>query len=323
MKTPIPILFLISLLAVSPIIAQESTTAVPVTEQTGDDASNMETRITGGISDGKPGLPAPKPEPIEFEVERSVTKRVHVVESPEMPGLPAPEGTINVTVQLVKDPGLPDPPPPLPSLPPDDPAVLARLAELRESYRGTEFVFVSATVYDHSRTYLRCYPSGGVDRKEVCGWSNIDFNHFSGFATYQVKDVDGDTRQCGLLMGLGNENTQQRAEWLAKHDREYKTPEIPELPDLATGGPAFVVTGGDTTDREAMKLIEGMHNLYRVEGARMEEAYYARIKAYEERKAYLTAHPPVPKDVTIRYWNRSGKTANADQIKRESNDEAK
>lgn len=306
MKTRFPTAILLAvpaLIAFSTARAQEATEEVPPAEQ--ESTTGSETQITGGISDGKPAVPAPKPEPIQFEVERSITKRVHVVESPEMPGLPAPEGTINVTVQLVKDPGLPDPPPPLPALPPDDPAVLARMEALRVTYKETQLVFVSATVYDHSRTYLRCYPSGGGgDRKEICGWSNLDFNTFSGFATYQVKGSDGDIRQYGLLMGIGNEDTQQRAEWLAKHDREYKTPEIPNLPDLATSGPAFVITEGDTTDQEAMELIEGMHNLYRAEGPRMEEAYHARIKAYEERKAYLLANPPKPQDVTIRVWNR-------------------
>lgn len=288
----------IALFTASPATAQDPSTAVPPIDQTEPAATGLETQITGGISDGKPGLPASEPEPIEFEVKSSITRRVHVVESPEMPGLPAPEGKINITVQLVKDLKLPDPPPPLPALPPDDPAVLARLAELRESYRETELVFVSATVYDHSRTYLRCYPSGGGDRKEISGWSNLDFNHFSGFATYQVKGADGETREYGLLMGIGNEDTLQRAELLAKHERTYEAPEIPQLPDLATNGPAFVVTEGETSDAEAMALIEGMHDLYRVEGARMEEAYHARAKAYEERKAYLLANPPKPNDVT-------------------------
>jgi len=178
------------------------------------------------------------------------------------------------------------------------------MTELRENYRETQLVFVSATVYDHSRTFLRCYPSGGGDRKEISGWSNLDFNHFCGFATYQVKGADGEIRQYGLMMGIGNEDTIHRAEWLAEQDREYKAPEIPKLPDLATGGPAFIITEGDTNDREAMESIEGMHNLYRVEGARMEQAYHARIKAYEERKAYLLAHPPKPKDVNVSFWHR-------------------
>lgn len=295
----------------------------PATAQAEPVAADLETQITGNISDGKPGLPASKPEPIPFEVTSSITKRVHVVESPEMPGLPAPEGNINITVQLVKDPGLPDPPPPLPALQPDDPAVLARMAELRKTYRETELVFVSATVYDHSRTYLRCYPSGGGGREEICGWSNLDFNHFCGFATYQVKGSDGEIRQYGLMMGIGNEDTHQRAAWLAEHDRIYKAPVIPQLPELAASGPAFVITEGDTTDPEAMELIEGMHNLYRVEGARMEQAYHARIKAYEERKAYLLANPPKPKDVTIRFWNREGGKTASETIQPESNDEAR
>jgi len=272
-----------------------------------DNTVVSEASIPGPISDGTPSLPPPEPEPIPFQVETSVTKRVHVVESPEMPGLPAPEGDINITVQLVKDPGLPDPPAPMPPAPPDDPAVLARMAELVEKYRETQLVFVSATVYDHSRTFLRCYPSGNGHREEISAWSNLDFNHFSGFATFEVKGTDGETRQYGLLMALGNEEierTRLREQRLAEHDIEFEPVEIPQLPDLATSGPAFVVTEGDTTDRESMELIEGMHTLYKAEGPRMEEAYHARIKAYEDRKAYLLANPPKPKDVTIQFWSR-------------------
>ncbi len=271
-------------------------------QQNGD----WKAEIADPIADGSPLEPEPKPEPIVFDVESSFTKRVHVVESPELPGMPAPEGIINVTVQRVKDPGLPDPPPPppLPALPPDDPAVLARMAELRQTYRETQIVFVSATVYDHSRTYFRCYPSGGGGRKEIHGWSNLDFNHFSGFGTYRVEGADGDIRQYALLMGLGNEDTQQMATWMANFDREYQAPESPMLPDLETRGPAFVITGEDTADHEAKWLIEGMHNLYQAEGARMKEAYHARVEAFEARKAFLLANPPIPEDVTIQFWKR-------------------
>jgi hypothetical protein len=265
--------------------------------------SAVETRINGPISDGTPSKPAPKPEPIAFKIETSRTRTAHVVESPEMPGLPNPEGDIQITVQLVKDPGLTDPPPPLPSLPPEDPAVLARWAELSAKYKQTELAFVSATVYNHNRTYFRCYPNGAAKR-EICGWSNLDFNHFTGFATFQAEGTDGEVRQYGLMMGIGNEDTQGRAAFLAKHDREYNPPEIPPLQDLAAGGPAFVVTEGDTLDAEAMELVKGMHSLYQIEGKRMEEAYHARVKAYEERKAFLLANPPKPKDVTIQFWKR-------------------
>jgi hypothetical protein len=297
-KTPLFLVLPIALLAAPRTIAQEAADGVSVSQQEVIIASGSEAEIPGEISDGKPSAPAPEPEPIELEVIQSHTKRVHVVEAPEMPGLPAPEGTISVTKLLVHARELPDPPPPLPQLEPDDPAVQARIAELMEKYHETQLVFVSATVYDHSRTYLRCYPSGNGHHKEIAAWSNLDFNHFSGFATYQTKGSDGETRQYGLLMGLGNMDTQQMSKWLAEHDREYKIPEIPKLPDLAVSGPAFVIVDGDTDDKEAVELIEGMHNLYKAEGPRMEEAYHARLKAYEERKAYLLANPPKPKDVT-------------------------
>lgn len=74
MKTPIPILFSIALLAVSPAIAQEAAGVDPATAQAEPVAADLETQITGNISDGKPGLPASKPEPIPFEVTSSMVQ---------------------------------------------------------------------------------------------------------------------------------------------------------------------------------------------------------------------------------------------------------
>lgn len=132
-------------------LAQENTSPQMETVSEG-------TGIHGPIADGQPTEPAPIPEPIEFTVKSTVTQQIFVEESPELTGLPPVRGIINATVQLVEDPGLIDPPPPLPALPPDDPAVLARLEELRQQYQGTELVFVSAEVIDHEKTLLRWYP---------------------------------------------------------------------------------------------------------------------------------------------------------------------
>ncbi len=266
-------------------------------------AIRHETCIPGPIADGAPAAPVAKPEPIDFTIQSAVTHRMKVEKAPEMDGLPPVKGTINVTVQLVKDPGLPDLPPPLPALRPNDPAVVARMEELRESHSWTELVFISATVYDHSRTFLRCYFNGEKEN-EISGWSNLDFNHFGGFGIYQIKAADGEVRQYGLMMGLGNEDTRQRAALLEKHDRASDPLEIPKLPDLASGGPAFVVTEENVSDREAMAVIEGMHDLYQIEGERMAAAYHSRTQAYEERKAFLLANPPQPEDVTITFWKR-------------------
>lgn len=78
---------------------------------------------------------------------------------------------------------------------------------------------------------------------------------------------------------------------------------MPELPDLATNGPSFVVVKGEK-DGEAMDTLFQIHALYAKEGQRMKEGYEARIKADEERKAYLLANPPKPENVTIRFWKR-------------------
>ena len=264
--------------------------------------SGWDVEIPVPISNGTRAEPAPKPEPIDFKVLTSRTQRMHVTEAPEMSDLPPIKGTINVTVQMVKDPGLPDPPPPLPALPPNDPAVIARMEEIRENYHGAELVFLSATVYDHSRTLLRIHPNGDI-KGEITAWSNIDFSHFSGFSTYRVHNGDGTFRDYGLLMGIGNTDTYRIRKQLAGHGHDFTQPTIPQLPDLAISGPAFVVVEGQT-DGEAMDTLAQVHDLYRKEGVGMEEAYHAREKARAERYAYLLANPPVPDDVMIRFWKR-------------------
>jgi hypothetical protein len=269
-------------------------------------STKWDVEIPVPITDGTPVAPVPEPAPIDFEVLDSRTTRMEVTEAPEMPDIPPVTGTINVTVQLVADPKLPDPPPPLPAVANDDPVVIARLAELRETYRGTQLVFLSATVHDGKRTLLRIYPNGRPDGL-VEAWSNLDFNHFSGFSSYRVKDgQDGTTYDFGLLMGIGNIDTRRWQEIVAARGSEYKGPEIPRIPvmpDLADGGPAFVVVEGEA-DSPAMDTLEQIHDLYRVEGARMEAAYHAREKARAERKAHLLAHPPQPDDIVIRFWQR-------------------
>jgi hypothetical protein len=79
---------------------------------------------------------------------------------------------------------------------------------------------------------------------------------------------------------------------------------IPKLPRLASNGPSFILTAGDPDNPQTKELIEGIHRLYKAEGQRLAEAYRKRTKAYDERKEFLLANPPKPKDVTIRFWNR-------------------
>lgn len=257
------------------------------------------------VYEGTLTVPAPRPAPIKFIELSSRTKQLDVLEAPEMLDLPPVTGKINITVKMVKDPGLPDPPPPLPPLEPTDPAVIARLAEMRESYRGTKLVFVSASIYDGNRTLLRIFPNGNVDG-EIVAWSNLNFNHFSGWSNYRVNDeVVGDFYNVGLLMGIGSMDTAKMRRFAAKAGREYKEPAIPVIPDLAASGPAFLVIEG-SKDSSAMETLEQLHDLYGKEGVKMAAAAVAREKAHAARKAFLLANPPKPKDVTICFWKRDG-----------------
>lgn len=212
-------------------------------------------------------------------------------------------------MHLVEDRKLPDPPPPVPVLGTGGNLHLAGPDESEWS----RLVFVSATVYDHSRTLLRCHPNGNV-KKEITVWSNLDFNHFSGFSSFEVKAADGGVRRYDLLlMGIGNEDTQKRAAFLAEHDIEYDLPEIPPLPD---DKPAYVIEDA-APDAGAVQLVEDLHQLYRDEGVRMEAAYHARVKAEAEQRAYYLANPPVPKNVTMNFWEREHPVGmSADTIKK-------
>ncbi len=256
-----------------------------------------------------PAIPVEEPAPLEFRVLSSRTKETFVSEAAEMPDLPAVAGIIKVTVQMVADPGLPDPPAPLPVSPPDDPAVVSHLEQLREIYRGTDLVFLSASVYledagsGNALTLLRIYPNGQVG-EQVEAWSNVNFLHLTGLGGYRVNHPDGTHRNIGLLMGIGPRYGKTMRLLAEKAGREYEEPEIPDLPNLATAGPAFSVVEG-APDSPAMDVLEQLHALVRKSGDTLEEQYHARKQARAERKAYLLANPEKPKDVRIRFWKRT------------------
>ena len=232
-------------------------------------------------------------------------RRFDVVEPEEMPELPPIRGTVTATVNLVEDPQLP-----MPVIPPPrvfDPAAMALFRERAAKYVWPQFASISATVYDHRRTLLKWSFYGNSKtgenlRKDYSAWSNVDFSYFCCFSSYQVAHADGAVKRYELMMWvMGYDSNRERLR--SEHfGRPYKAPEIPDLPELTTGGPAFVIMGGDDSDPKAMEFIMGLHELYQIEGGRMELAFHARAKAHDERKAYLLAHPTKPKDLIINYW---------------------
>ena len=264
-------------------------------------------------------IPAPVPEestavplaPVvkpDFRVVGTRTKSLYVVEPPPMPGLPPVEGAITLIFQSVADPGLPEPPAPVVIA--EDPASQERFAEAFELRRETRFAFVSATVYDRSRTRITCHSNVGHG-EAVTAWSNIDFNHMAGLGNFEATRSDGEVRSYYFLMGIGNESTGQRGVRRDRRDRRatendgYVVPVIPALPD---GAPAFVIVT-ENPHPATVGLIEDIHALYRTEGKRLARDAAAREKAYQERKAGLLANPPKPKDVTVRFWKRDKSAA--------------
>lgn len=282
---------------VIPAPAKEAVATEAVKSESIDTTGKWEVEIPGTIRDGKPGSPSAPPVVPHFSARTSRTFRKNVVESPRMPGLPNVEGRIAVTVCKVVDPGLVPVPKPLPTLPPDDPAVQARLADYRDNDQGTELVLVSATVYDHSRTLLSIYPNGLAEGSVTC-WSNIDFNVFSGVDSFRATDPNGEIREYHLVMGIGNEDSSQSAKIA---DSEYAAPQIPRLRDVSQG-PAYVIVKGVDAGKKSLQTLGLIHKLYVKEGTRMEQAYRSRVAEERRLRAYYQANPPKPKDVVINYW---------------------
>ncbi len=231
---------------------------------------------------------SPEIETPDFEIESTQIKLIDVVEPPPMPGLPPVEGTMTLKIHSVVDPGLPEIPEHSPALP-EELATGGEVEPVNSNLLDMGIVSISATVYDHSRTLLTCNMGGGID-KTITAWSNIDFNHFSGIGNFEAKGADGKTRSYMLLMSSGDETTDSTP--------NSATPKIPAIPN---GTPAFVIETINP-DPDSVKLLEDLHALYRDEGKNMAEATAAREKAEAEKRAYLLANPPKPKDVTVYFW---------------------
>jgi hypothetical protein len=266
-------------LSTLPLVAQDGTTAP---------ADSATVSIPGPVADGTSTQAAPAPEVPDFQVLNSTTLHHEVTEAPPMSGLPPVTGDISLTVKKVVDPQLPE------ASASTDVGTSSAPAETSAQPEPARSLFVSASVYDHSRTLLQIRMDGNPDA-EIKAWSNLDFNHFSGFGHYRVTKADGSYQERGMMMGLGDIDTQQ-----ASASSDYVAPQIPTLPDLAANGPAFVVIEGSNAD--ALAALGELHELYRHEGTRLAEAFQSRVTAEAQRRAELLANPPKPKDVVLHYW---------------------
>ena len=265
------------------------------------------TEILNRLPNGTPPPPSPKLVMPNFVVKSTVIREFDVIEPPPMSGLPPVMGRITATVHLVEDPGLPDPVIPVPRV--MDPARMALLRERAAKYVWPVHATVSATVYDHRRTLLKWSffgnaKTGENPRKNYIAWSNVDFSYFGNFSSYQIARADGSVKKYELMNWVMGYNSKRERLSCTHFNKPYIAPEIPDISDIETSGPAFVIMGDHASDPNAVEFIQGLHELYRVEGARMEAAYHARKRAEDARRACFIAHPPVPENVTIHFWER-------------------
>lgn len=235
------------------------------------------TEIVGRVLDGSEETVVVRPELPELRVERTVTKQV---------------GDRKVTVNQVTPPDLPLSPQPI-ALELTQEEIDAKLAAIdwdaqRAEHARGQFGFVSATVIDHEVSRIEWW----VDGVHFEGWSNVDFNHLSGFAEFKV----GDVRYSMILAASNTTAEAVRRRAVQSEDDGW------DVPTLPGDGPAFVLTAGDTKMAEGPGFMKALHDLYAAKATELSAAFQSREQARRDREELLRTNPPRPKDAVINIW---------------------
>ena len=231
------------------------------------------TRLVSPVADGTPAEPAPPKELPAFTVQSTTVRQL---------------ADRKIIMQRVSDPGLPAPPPPPPAATKEELEALRASPEWQEriaNYKPTKLILLSATVVDGKMTFVRWYHEG----EEFQAWSNINFNHLSGFAEFE-----SDKARYGFIMAVGDISSAM--------ERKFEWPGKP--PDLGVDYPAFTLVRGDESKGDALAMMIALHDLYENEQDKLVAAHEGRLRARGEREAWLRANPPQPKDTVIQFWRR-------------------
>jgi len=232
-------------------------------------------KLVGSVSDGTPAEPAPPKDLPAFTVRSTIVRQLE---------------DRKIIMQRVNDPQLPDPPPPPPSATKEELEALRASPEWQEriaNYKPTKLILLSATVVDGKATFVRWYHEG----EEFQAWSNVDFNHLSGFAEFE-----SDNTRYGFIMAVGDISTDK--------ERKFEWPGKP--PELGVDYPAFTLVKGDESKGDAVAMMIALHDLYENEQEKLVAAHEGRLRARAEREAWLRANPPQPQDTVIQFWPRKG-----------------
>ena len=244
-------------------------------------------RLVSPVADGTPAESAPPKELPAFTVRSTTVRQLE---------------DRKIIMQRVSDPGLPDPPPPPPSATKEELEALRASPEWQEriaNYKPTKLIILSATVVDGEMTFVRWYHEG----EEFQAWSNVNFNHLSGFAEFESNRT-----RYSFIMAVGDISTAK--------GRKSVWPGKP--PELGVDYPAFTLVKGDESKGDALAMMIALHDLYENEQDKLVAAHEGRLRASAEREAWLRANPPQPKDTVIQFWRREapskaeGGTANTE-----------
>ena len=179
----------------------------------------------------------------------------------------------------------------------DEAALLAAWKQAAEKDGGSFMVF--ATIYDHRYTRVRWNSQG----EEFQAWSNIDFNHLNGFASFEGR---GKNYTMMLLTSNASLADLKQVQSQRAAQEALQLPDFSKL-DARGASPSYMIVKGDEKNDSAMEFIEALHDLYAAEKPRLVAAYHARIKNAKINalhQEHLRLNPPPKSDVIINFWKR-------------------
>jgi len=240
-------------------------------------ASPVMAQDTAGTAPGVVGhvtVPVPK-QPLEgTAIERT---SVHA------------QGGRTITMQMIAPPVLPDAPAP-------DLAVSAAAAQAFHASRvegpPRRTLGLTATIYDHQKTYLEWTFNG----EKFAAWSNVDFNYLA-----QIGDVPTEQNVFMMMMFPVNANTAALATLAERRGKTYQPPTIPAF---ATDEPSFVIVSGDASNAAALAPIASLHQIYKTNSARLKADYQQHLADAAAQAAYDQAHPKQPTNTVVQFWKR-------------------
>jgi hypothetical protein len=286
-KTPIPILFSIALLAASSVVAQEAVEVAPATDQPVDTVTDpeMNPSLPDEIADTALGNRTFIPHALEVRPftppPPPVVKRLPAVRV-DAAVTHLSKNACTLTLQRGEastEPDLPPPPPPPPYVEPHEPTpeeIAQRIWQQRHNFN------FGATIYDH--------------KISVVNWTDqISLVHYEAVCGFDI----------GLLAGVGNfvHKGEKYSLFLMHSDfdttrvRRFAAQWRLKIPDVAPG--EILITRGDVKDNAATAPMTVVKEIIAAETPRLLPYQAARNAYFAASAAWNAAHPPIPHDETF------------------------